>query len=121
MRKILIIGAAAIGLAGCDPTQITQSQVDAARSGYDAAFLTPMAKYRNLGFCATGTVATVAKPCASRATVAKLIAADNAVSTAVTSLQAQVTAGNTAGASAALTTLQTAVTAAEAIAAANGL
>ena len=111
MRNILLLGLAAVSLAGCN---VTQNQIDSARTGYDAAFLTPAAHYRNLGFCATGTAATLAKPCADRAVVAKLVAEDNAVKVALANLQAQVASGNTAGASAAFSVLQTAISVAEA-------
>jgi len=81
--------ALAIALSGC----VTQAQVDAAREAYDAAFLTPAAHYRQLGYCAAGTVATLAKPCADRAVVAKLQAADAAVAQAIAYIQAQMIAG----------------------------
>jgi len=92
MRKIIPIGALALAcvtLAGC----VTQAQVDAAREAYDAAFLTPAAHYRQLGYCAAGTTATLAKPCADRAVVAKLQSADAAVAAAIIGVQTQMVNG----------------------------
>lgn len=112
MRKlVLALPLLALGLAGCNSSTL-QNNLDTARSAYDAAFLTPAANYRNLGFCATGTKATLAKPCADRAIVKKLSDENHAVIAAFNAWQAQVTAGNTAGADAAYQALQTAVNAA---------
>lgn len=94
---------------------VTQSEVDAARAAYDAAFLTPAAHYRSLGYCGIGKFATLMVPCADRAVVAKLQAADQNVQTAEAALQAQITAGNTSGISAAYQALVTAVNTAEAL------
>jgi hypothetical protein len=105
-------------LAACN---VSQQNVDAARAAYDAAFLTPAAHYRQLGYCASGTVATLAKPCADRAIVAKLRAEDQAVQAAINDLQAQINSGNTTGAMAAFQLLQTAIQTAETTAATLGV
>lgn len=129
--KRAIFGAAGIAcvlaISGCSTlstlsgTSITQSQVDIARNAYDGAFLAPAARYRQLGYCATGTLASVAKPCASRTVVAQLQAADQTVEGAFNAVQAQITAGNTTGLSAAYSTLTTAIAAAENLAVTFGV
>lgn len=111
MRKLLIIGVAALELAACNQN-VLQNNLDTARAAYDAAFLTPAANYRSLGYCATGTVATLAKPCADRTTVVLLRSENATVINAFNAWQAQIDAGNTVGANAAYTALQTAVAAA---------
>lgn len=109
----------ALPFAGCSTlstlsgTSITQSQVDVARNAYDGAFLAPAARYRQLGYCASGTFATLAKPCASRTVVAQLQAADQTVEAAFVAVQAQINAGNTTGITAAYSTLTTVIAAAE--------
>lgn len=130
MRVVPIIALAGMCavLAGCQQLQtivqglqagqaftVTQSELDALRSGYDAAFLTPAAHYRSLGFCKTGTVATLAAPCADRTVVAKLVQADNVVAQEFSDVQAMITGGDNTGLQAAYTTLQSGVTTAEAL------
>lgn len=110
MLKYIPIGAIALAcvtLAGC----VSQAQVDAARAAYDAAFLAPAAHYRQLGYCAKGTAATLAKPCADRTVVAKLQAADAAVASAIANVQSQMLAGQATN----LGVLTAAVAAAESI------
>ena len=80
-----------LALAGCD---VTQQQLDEARTSYNAAFLTPAAHYRQLGFCRAGTTFTIAKPCADRTVVASLVAADAQVHQQFNLVQADVTSGN---------------------------
>lgn len=115
MRKFLFL-VPVLALGACLSTPSLQNSLDAARTGYDAAFLTPAAHYRQLGYCATGTVATLAAPCADRAAVAKLQAQDAIVEQAFSSLQNQINSGNTAGANAAFASLQIAISTAEATA-----
>lgn len=126
-RAILAAAAIACALAGCSTlatlsgASITQNEVDVARTGYDGAFLTPAARYRQLGYCATGTFATVAKPCASRTVVAQLQAADQTVEGAFNAVQAQIVSGNTTGITAAYSALTTAIAAAESLAVTFGV
>lgn len=110
-----------LSLAACSSLTSAQNNLDVARAGYDAAFLTPAKNYRQLGFCATGTAATLAKPCADRAIVTKLVAQDTTVAKAFADYQAQITSGNTIGANAAFQTLQIAISTAEATAANLGV
>lgn len=126
-NKLLMVGAlvGAAGLAGCASTvsqieagtsfTVTQNELDAARSAYDAAALTPAANYRALGYCATGTVATLAKPCADRTLVAKFQKADAAVSNEMNTVQGMITAGNATGLTAAYNTLLGLISTAEAV------
>lgn len=136
MKNVLIVGGLllATSLGGCGTVAtisdqvsaatsftVTQNELDASVAAYDAAVLTPAANYRNLGFCATGTVATLAKPCADRTIVAKFIAADAAVLKEKKAIQAMITAGNATGLSAAYATLLGLVSTAEGVATSFGV
>jgi uncharacterized membrane protein len=103
--------------SGVSSLSISQSQVDALRSTYDAAVLTPAAAYRQLGYCKTGTSATLAKPCADRALVAKLQAIDGQVAADFNTTQALINSGNNTGLSAAYSLLQQAIVSGETLAA----
>ena len=121
-----LCGCAAIqefkdGIAAAEGYTITQTTLDDARTAYNAAFLVPAANYRNLGFCAAGAKATLAKPCADKPTVDKLKAADAVVSVAFDNVQAMITSGNNSGLAASYSTLQYAIQTAEQIAAAAGV
>ena len=121
-----LCGCAAIqefkdGIAAAEGYTITQKALDDAREGYNATFLVSAANYRKLGYCASGTKATLAKPCADRATVAKLQAADAVVNVAFNNLQSMITSGNNTGLAASYSTLQYAIQTAEQIAAAAGV
>jgi hypothetical protein len=120
LLAVVLLGGCAL-LQTLEGASVTQSGLDAARAAYDAAFLAPAAHYRQLGFCAAGTAATLIKPCAARAVVAQLAAADKIVETAIAAVQAQITAGNTTGLGASYATLTTAITAAEALAVTLGV
>lgn len=129
--KAAIFGVAVmpalLGVAGCSTlstlssASVTQSQLDATMSAYVGAFLTPAATYRQLGYCATGTSATLAKPCADRAIVAKLQASNAAVQTAFAAVQGIITSGQTSGLVAAYGLLEADITAADSIAATLGV
>lgn len=128
MKLLLIAGALALAasLAGCGggsalgtieaaaTLDISQGDLDTAKAAYDAAFLAPSATYRQLGYCATGTTSTLAKPCASRTFVATLQKDDAAVQAQFATTQNLITTGNNTGLSAAYAEFQTAVTTAEA-------
>lgn len=100
---------------------LTQNELDTARNGYDAAFLAPLKNYRTLGYCATGAVITVARPCADRGVVAKLRSADKSVEAEFSGLQDQIDSGNATGLGAAYTALQTSITNAEQLALSLGV
>lgn len=133
MKNVLIVGMllTGLGFGGCASAvsqieagtsfTVTQNELDATRAAYDAAALTPAAAYRQLGYCATGTVATLAKPCADRALVAKFQAADAAVEAELNAVQGMITAGNATGLSAAYTTLLGLVSTAEGVATSFGV
>ena len=114
MRKFFAL-AVALALGGCLTTTVTQGQLDTVRASYDAAFLTPAAHYRQLGYCRAGTNWTLAKPCADRATVAKLLATDARLHATFNTLQAEVTAGGGAAAVSDFTILQALITNARAL------
>lgn len=138
MRTIGIAAIAlCLALGSCAALQkvsdftISQTTIDKAMSAYDAAFLVPAKNYRALydkNAC-TGTdkVSNANGLCAQKAIVQKLQAADVVVENALTQVQGQLNscaaAGQTScsGISAAYSTLTTAISAAEQIAAANGV
>jgi hypothetical protein len=96
MRRIFIGLALAGAVAGCATTgtiSVTQNDIDAARSAYDAAFLAPAAAYRGLPLCASGQASALANPCASAATIEKLQAADQQVEQAFDAVQSLVSSG----------------------------
>jgi hypothetical protein len=109
--RFLFLAPVVAALAACTaPSGSTpQSTVDGLREGYDAAFLAPATHYRALGFCKTGTTITLAKPCADRAVVAKLVAADNIVKDEVAAVQARMVNGAISPTDTALASLQTAM------------
>jgi hypothetical protein len=110
-----------LALGGCLSTTVSQAQLDAARATYDSAFLTPAARYRQLGYCATGTTATLARPCADRATVAKLRAVDGQIHAAFTALQSEVTAGGGSTVVSDFSALQSLISGAETLIASLGV
>lgn len=133
IKKLCVLsftGLLSLTLSGCfltdaintlEATTITQSTYDEVHQGYVAAFLVPAKNYRNLGYCATGTKPTLAKPCADRVVVEKLQNADAAVNAAFISVQGMIASGDNTGLSAAYKGLQDVIAAAEGIAAANGV
>lgn len=113
MRTLSI--AAVIGTLALGGCTITQAQLDGARASYDATFLTPAAHYRQLGYCKTGTMPTLAHPCANRAVVAQLIAVDTQIHAQFTMLQTEIGAGGGSANLNSFTALQSAITSAQAI------
>lgn len=127
---LLVSVAVSASLSGCFLTDaisnleaftVTQQTFDEVHEGYTAAFLVPAANYRNLGYCAAGTKSTLSQPCADRLVVTKLQNADKAVSAAFDNVQAMIKSGDNTGVSAAYQGLRDAITAAEGVAAANGV
>ena len=110
LAPLALIGAFA--LSGCN---VTQQQLDDARASYNTAFLAPAAHYRNLGYCATGTTFTLAKPCADRTLVASLARADATIHAQFNIVQADVTAGNGTASMNDFSALQQAITTAESL------
>lgn len=113
MYRSLLLAICAVALAGCFQTlqtasnfSVTQEEVDGLRAGYNAAFLTPAAHYRALGYCATGTRATLQHPCANRVTVAKLQAIDKTVNKEFGQVQLLLDTNSATGMAAAWQTLQ---------------
>lgn len=131
MRKLLVAVFLAGVLTGCatetklfqqaESFTITQASVDGLRAGYDGAFLTPAAHYRQLGYCAAGKAATLQRPCADKAIVGKLRAADNAVQDQFVQVQGMIDAGQNSGLGAAYETLKGLIQTAESVAANAGV
>ncbi len=82
MKKLIIIAALALSLAGCAslPTVRVQNAVTLnTMLGVEGAYgsaLTAARTYKALPLCLTGTRATPTNPCAQRSIVARLQAAD---------------------------------------------
>ncbi|ENN86091.1 hypothetical protein RHSP_32178 [Rhizobium freirei PRF 81] len=137
MFSLVAVAAMTVSLASCGALQkinnfsINQTTIDKAMSGYDTLFLAPAKNYRALydkNPCLGSDKVTNANGlCAQKVIVQKLQAADQAVETALKSIQDQLNvctaAGQTScsGISAAYDTLKSAISAAEQIAATNGV
>ena len=133
MRKLLAFALIA-PLAGCAEVKnfeaayqiaangvITQNEFDIVHSGYDAAFLVPLAAYAKLGVCGSRTKSNISQPCADRAILVKLRSADKLVQAEFDTVQGMITSGNNTGISAEWNVLQSAIWTAEGIAANNGV
>ncbi|MBB3453874.1 hypothetical protein FHT86_002130 [Rhizobium sp. BK313] len=135
--SLVAIAAVTISLASCGALQklndftINQTTVDTAMSGYDTVFLAPAKNYRALydtnACTGSDTVTNANGLCAQKAIVQKLQDADKVVETALGEVQNQLNACTAAGQtsctgiSTAYSTLKTAISAAEQIAANNGV
>ncbi len=119
MRKFLAIAVAvmALSLGGCQGSadlqkfagaltgalgaavsyEVTQDQLDTARTGYNVAFLTPAAKYRRVTLCRTGQT-FLRNGCAQRSHIVALQAADQEIAPAFDRLQGALTRGDKPGA-----------------------
>ena len=125
-----LAGAAAvclgIALSGCTTagilaaSDITQGNLDAARSAYDAGFLAPAALYRSLPVCAPGQEATFAIPCAVATTIAKLQVADEQAEQAFNAVQSLLSSGQSQNVAAEFSALMQTIAAAEDLAKALG-
>jgi hypothetical protein len=129
MKIYLLAAALALSLGGCaaldtletGTSAVTnQNNLDAARAAYDGAVLAPAAKYRQLGYCATGTAATLLKPCADRSVVAKLQGVNSQVIAEFNNIQGMINAGNQTGVVAEFTVLNSLISTAEGIVATVG-
>lgn len=129
MKRILIAAFLAFSLIGCAGTRVgdaisvvssfsvSQNQVDALRSSYNAAFLVPAAHYRQLPRCTTGGSAVCRKPNLVR----QLQAIDRAVLANFTNVQLMIDSGQSQGLSAAWGVLEEAVSSAKQFIVSNGL
>lgn len=122
MKRIFLIAALALSLAGCAAIDniksafsaaggftVSQKQLDAARSTYDGTVLVPMAKYATFPRCPAGTTISITNLCHDRALLKQLRAGDKVASTAFDKTQDMITSGNNSGATAAWSSLQTAI------------
>lgn len=132
--RIIAAGLLALSLAGCATLErikqavevaasftVTQNELDGARAAYDGSALPALKAYAVLPRCATGTTISITNRCHDRVLLKRLRNADRAVASALDKTQAQIDAGNTAGAAAAWQALQTAIAAAKQIIADNNL
>lgn len=125
MKKVLASVLILFVLTGCAGTRIgdtvgsiasavsgfsiTQSQVDALRSSYNAAFLVPAAHYRQLPKCST----TPDKVCRNPIIVKQLQTIDKGVLASFNNVQAMIDSGDNSGLSAAWNVLESTVSAAK--------
>lgn len=135
--SLVAVAAMTISLGSCGALQkindftINQTTLDKAMSGYDTVFLAPAKNYRALydknPCLGSDKVSNANGLCAQKVIVQKLQSADQAVETALKSMQDQLNACTAAGQSsctgisAAYSTLTSAISAAEQISAANGV
>lgn len=133
MRKILNLFAA-LGLAvlvtGCatqfgeristvfsvaQKFEITQGQIDAARSTYDGTVLAPLYKYASLPRCRTGQKLTLNNPCHDRRLLKQIREVDKSIARAFADTQDRLTSGDNKGAVAAYDSLMSAIDVAKAL------
>lgn len=125
MKKLLIITFTALALTGCavngtisdiasavQSFTITQNQVDFLRNSYNAAFLAPAARYRQLPRCQVSQT-FVKDQCRDPNIVRQLQAIDKTVKVNFDTVQGLLDTGDNKGLSAAWTLLQEAVTSAK--------
>lgn len=126
MKKLALIAALALSLAGCAATNaalgftVTQTELDAARNSYDGLFLAPAAHYRSLPLCLSSQT-LVRNQCRDHAITVKLQAADADVAAQFDVVQAMISSGNNTGIVGAYNTLQIAVKTAESLIATYGI
>lgn len=123
MKKVLII-IAALSLTGCATQfgqkvssvisaaqnfEVTQGQVDSARSTYDGFVLAPLNKYADLPRCKTGQKLTLANPCHDRNLLKQLRGVDKDVDKTIIDTQNRITSGDNKGAVAAYQTLMSTI------------
>lgn len=114
-KALVVVGLLALGLGGCQTAEsiagfaVSQGQIDTLRTAYDGIEATAVS-YRELGYCKTGTTATLALPCADRKIVAELQADNGAIIAEFDTLQTAVDNGDSQGALAAYSTVQGLIT-----------
>lgn len=120
MRRIAVAIVLALSLSGCATTQaifgfnVTQGQLDAARSSYDALFLTPAAHYRLLPLCQAGQT-FLKNQCRLSWLTKKLQLADKEVEKGFNDVQAMIASGNSSGAVAAFKVLNVSIATAQSL------
>lgn len=135
MKKIILISVALL-LSGC-ATQfgeriatvistaqnfnITQSQLDTARSSYDGLVLAPFKRYSSLPRCKTGQTISISVPCHDRNLLKQLRLADKSVNVAFIDTQSKINSGDNKGAVLAYDLLMSAIDTAKTLIAKSGV
>ncbi len=117
---LLLAGCANQKLTAVTTATVTQDQVDAARSGYNGAFLAPLHRYALLPKCLSGQD-FIHDNCHDAASLIKLRSVDKQVAQDFADLQALMRSGNVNAISAAWTILNNAISGAKSTASALGL
>lgn len=128
MRKFIL--ALAFLVAGCAPlltkfdavqsVNITQNQVDAARSGYDGAVLAPLRRYALTPRCVAGQT-FISNQCHDAATLKKLRSIDIEIAKDFNDVQGAMQSGNVSALQAAWTVLNNNISSAKTTIAQVGL
>lgn len=118
MKKVIAIIAVALSLTGCaaiDKVQtvisaaqkfeITQGQLDSARSSYNGFVLAPLRKYALLPRCKTGQTLTLNNPCHDRKLLKQIREVDEQIEKTFADTQSRIISGDNSGAVAAYSSL----------------
>lgn len=136
MKKVFLIVALSLTLSGCGTLfgeristvisaaqnfEVTQGQLDTARSTYDGFVLAPMNKYASLPYCKKGKAFSINNPCHDRGLLKQIRAEDKIIANAFIDTQNRITSGDNKGAVAAYKALMTAIELAKALIANTGV
>lgn len=134
MKKFLTVIAVALSLSGCAAIQkvetaisaaqkfeITQGQLDSARSSYNGFVLAPLRKYASLPRCKTGQTLTLNNPCHDRKLLKQAREVDRQVERAFADTQSRIISGDNSGAVAAYNSLSNLIDIARTIIAQTGV
>lgn len=136
MKKILVVIVLGLTLAGCATQfgeristvisaaqnfEITQGQLDSARSTYDGFVLALLNRYASLVRCKRGQVFSLNNPCHDRGLLKQIRAEDKIIAAAFIDTQNRITSGDNKGAVVAYKALMTAIELAKALIANTGV
>lgn len=135
MKKVFLI-IAALSLAGCATPfgeristvisaaqnfEVTQGQLDSARSTYDGFVLAPLNKYASLPRCKTGQKFSINVPCHDRVLLKQIRSEDRIIARSINDTQNAITSGDNKGAVAAYRALTQAIELAKSLIANTGV
>lgn len=136
MKKLFIIAALSLALAGCANNpfkqigivvnavqgyEVTQGQLDAARNSYNGFVLSPLVKYARLPRCLTGQKFTLELPCHDRKLLKQIREVDKQVAWTFTDTQNRIISGDNKGAAAAYNSLTHLIDVAKSLIAQTGI
>lgn len=135
MKKIFAI-IISLSLAGCATQfgeristvisaaqnfEVTQSQLDIARSSYDGLALAPLRRYAMLPRCKTGQTISISVPCHDRSLLKQLRLADKSAEQAFNDTQSKIASGDNKGAAIAYSLLMSSIDAVKTLIAKSGV